>query len=300
MHRTSGPVILFLGAHPIKLGLSRYLIDLINRRLVTHVATNGAGVIHDFELALVGGTSEDVPRWLSAGQFGLWQETSRLNDIIAEGARRKEGLGEAVGRTIEEDRYPHRDLSIAAACYRTGIPFTSHVTIGADIIHGHPNCDGAALGATSHRDFLIFARSVQGLEGGVYLNVGSAVTGPEVFLKALSMARNVAHQRGEKITDFTTAVFDLFPLPENWRDGTPGKDDPFYYNRGFKTVLVRAVADGGRSHYVQGDFGETIPALWHALVHGAGEGAAGAGGTPATPDGTATPTVTPEANKAAS
>jgi hypothetical protein len=268
-----------LGGHPIKLGLSRYLIDLVERRLVTHVATNGAGVVHDFELALVGGTSEDVPRWLSAGQFGLWQETSRLNDIISVAARRKEGLGEAVGRVIEEERFPHRALSIAAACWRVGIPLTCHVTVGADVIHGHPNCDGAALGATSHTDFLIFARSVQNLEGGVYLNVGSAVTGPEVFLKALSMARNVAHQRGERITDFTTAVFDLLPLPENWREGLPGKDDPFYYHRGLKTVLVRAVADGGRSHYIQGDHRQTIPALWHLLVNSTEQPPPSAGGT---------------------
>jgi hypothetical protein len=261
------PVVLFLGGHPIKLGLSRYLIDLVDRGLVTHLATNGAGIIHDFELALVGGTSEDVPRWLSAGQFGLWQETSRLNDIIAQAARRGEGLGEAVGRTIEEARFAHRDLSLAAACWRKGIPLTCHVTIGADIIHGHPNCDGAALGAASHTDFLIFARTIQDLEGGVYLNVGTAVTGPEMFLKALAMARNVAHQKGQHIRRFTTAVFDLVPLPANWRDGLPGKDDPLYYHRGFKTVLVRAVADGGQSYYIHGDHRDTIPTLWHLLVN---------------------------------
>ncbi|MFO0929407.1 MAG: hypothetical protein U0736_20660 [Gemmataceae bacterium] len=263
-----GPVVVFLGGHPIKLGLSRYLIDLVDRRLVTHLATNGAALIHDFELALVGGTSEDVPRWLAAGQFGLWQETSRLNDIIAQAARNGEGLGEAVGRVIEEERFPHRDLSIAAACWRNRIPLTCHVTIGADVIHAHPNCDGAALGQTSYTDFLIFARAVQNLEGGVFLNMGSAVTGPEVFLKALSMARNVAHQQGKQIRRFTTAVFDLVPLPANWRDGTPGKDDPLYYHRAFKTVLVRAVADGGQSFSVQGDFRDTLPAFWHLLVHG--------------------------------
>jgi hypothetical protein len=240
----------------------------VERQFVSHIATNGASLIHDFELALVGGTSEDVPRWLSAGQFGLWQETSRLNDIIAQAARNGEGLGEAVGRVIEEERFPHRDLSIAAACWRNRIPLTCHVTIGADIIHAHPNCDGAALGQTSYTDFLIFAGAIQDLEGGVFLNIGSAVTGPEVFLKALSMARNVAHQQGKSIRHFTTAVFDLAPLPANWRDGTPGKDDPLYYNRAFKTILVRAVADGGQSYYIQGDFRDTIPAFWHLLVHG--------------------------------
>ncbi len=139
-----------LGGHPIKLGLSRYIIDLIERGLITHVATNGAGIIHDFELALVGGTSEDVAHWINVGQFGLWQETSRLNDIISEAAKRNEGLGEAVGRVIEEEKFPHRDLSIAAAGWRCGVPVTCHVTIGGDIIHAHPNCNGAALGQTSY------------------------------------------------------------------------------------------------------------------------------------------------------
>ena len=259
-------VIVMLGGHPIKLGLSRFLIDLMERGFVTNVATNGAGIIHDFELALVGGTSEDVAKWIKVGQFGLWRETSRLNDILRDGAARGEGLGEAVGRVIEEERFPHRDLSIAAAGWRLGIPVTSHVTIGGDIIHAHPNCDGAALGATSFTDFLMFARSVQDLEGGVFLNVGSAVTGPEVYLKALSMARNVARQDGKELRHFTTAVFDLIPLPDNWREGTPSKDDPFYYYRPWKTILTRTVADGGQSFYFQGDHRQTIPTLWHEFV----------------------------------
>src|SRR5947209_9067897 len=251
--RRGRAVILMVGGHPIKLGLSRFLIDLVERRLVTHLATNGSGVIHDFELALAGGTSEDVARWLPVGQFGLWRETGRLNDVIREAARRGEGLGEAVGRTIEEERFPHRDLSLAAACWRVGVPLTCHVPVGADIIHAHPNCDGAALGQTSYTDFLIFARTIQDLQGGVFLNVGSAVTGPEVYLKALSMARNVARQEGKEIRHFTTAVFDLVLLPDNWREGTPSKDDALYYYRPWKTILVRTVADGGRSYYVRGD-----------------------------------------------
>jgi len=151
------PVIVLLGGHPIKLGLSRYLIDLMEQGWITHLATNGAGIIHDFELALVGGTSENVAKWIPQGQFGLWQETSRLNAIIQAGAQRGEGLGEAVGRTIVEERFPHADVSLCAAGWRLGIPVTSHVTIGGDIIHAHANCDGAALGATSYTDFLIFA-----------------------------------------------------------------------------------------------------------------------------------------------
>ena len=155
------PVILMMGAHPIKLGLSRYIIDLMRRGLVSHVATNGAGIIHDFELSLGAGTSENVPRWIQAGQFGLWQETSQLNDIIATGAQRGEGLGEAVGRFIVENGHARGDLSIAAAGWELGVPVTCHVSIGSDIIHSHANCDGAALGETSYRDFLIFAAAIR-------------------------------------------------------------------------------------------------------------------------------------------
>lgn len=278
------PVVLMMGAHPIKLGLSRFLINLIERGFVTHFATNGAGLIHDFELALVGGTSEDVSKWIPVGQFGLWQETASLNDVIREAASRGEGLGEAVGRVIWEgrevrderreletrrgnpSRFPHADLSLAAACWRAGIPCTCHVSVGSDIIHSLPNCDGAALGQTSYTDFLIFTRAIEQLEGGVYLNVGSAVTGPEVYLKALSMARNVARQEGREIRHFTTAVFDLVPLPENYREGTPSKSHPGYYYRPWKTILVRTVADGGTSYYFCGDHRQTIPTLWHELA----------------------------------
>lgn len=256
------PVIAFIGGHVIKQGMSRFLIDLIERRVITHLATNGAGIIHDFELALAGGTSEDVARYIRSGEFGLWGETGRLNDIIREARDRGEGIGEAVGRTIEQQSFPFRGVSVCAAGYRYGVPVTIHVTIGADIIHQHPNCDGGAWGEASYTDFLIFAESVRNLAGGVFLNIGSAVTGPEVYLKALSMSRNVAREHGESISDFTTAVFDLVPLPADWRNGTRPKDDPFYYFRPWKTILVRTVADGGRSVYICGDHRDTIPALW--------------------------------------
>ena len=264
--RQRRPVILMMGAHAIKLGLSRYLVDLIERGIVTHLATNGAGIIHDYELALGGGTSENVSKWIARGQFGLWNETSRLNDLVFQAANRGQGLGEAVGRAIEECELPFRELSIAAAGWRAGVPITSHVGIGADITHAHANCDGAALGAASYTDFLIFAHSISHLEGGVYLNVGSAVTGPEVYLKALSMARNVANQNGAKIDRFTTAVFDLVELPANFRSGPPAESHPQYYYRPWKTILVRTVADGGHSYYFSGDLSVTIPALWHSAV----------------------------------
>jgi hypothetical protein len=268
--RAGRPVVLMMGGHPIKLGLSRFLVDLIDRRIVTHLATNGAGIIHDFELSLGGGTSEDVPHWIQKGQFGLWSETSRLNELISAAAACGEGLGEAVGRVIEEERFPYRELSVCAAGWRAGVPVTSHVSVGSDIIHAHANCDGAALGAASYTDFLIFARAIEELEGGVYLNVGTAVTGPEVYLKALSMARNAARLLGRDIRLFTTAVFDLIELPETFRKGPPGKEHPQYYYRPWKTILVRTVADGGQSHYFCGDHRQTLPTLWQLAVSGLG------------------------------
>jgi hypothetical protein len=260
------PVVLMIGAHPIKLGLSRFLADLVERRLVTHLATNGAGMVHDFELALAGGTSEDVAKWIRVGQFGLWRETGLLNEAIREAASCGEGLGEGVGRYIEEHELPYRNLSVAAAGWRAGAPVTSHVNIGCDIIHSLANCDGAALGQASYTDFLILARSLMDLEGGVFLNVGSAVTGPEVYLKALSMVRNVARQEGRDIRRFTTAVFDLHDLPPDYRAAPPDKSHADYYYRPWKTILVRTVADGGESYYFAGDHRATLPTLWSRLV----------------------------------
>jgi hypothetical protein len=262
----SRPVILMMGAHPIKLGLSRFLMDLVERGIVTLLATNGAGLIHDFELAWFGGTTESVARYIRDGQFGLWQETGRLNDLASKAAKRGEGMGEIVGRTICEEGAPHVDLSLAAAAWRAGVPFTSHVGIGNDIIHPHANCDGAAWGRASYTDFLIFAHAISQLEGGVFLNVGTAVMGPEVYLKALSMARNVAAPEGREIRRFTTAVFDLADLPTDWRQGTPSKEHPQYYYRPWKTLLIRTVADGGTSYYFCGDHRQTIPTLWHETV----------------------------------
>lgn len=260
------PVVVFYGGHVIKLGLSRYLIDLVERGWFTHLATNGAGLIHDFELATVGGTSENVARWIRRGQFGLWSETSALNDIVSEGAALDEGLGEAVGRRLVESAPPFADVSVAAAAYRHGVPLTVHVTVGADIVHAHPNCHGAAVGACSHQDFLILTASIAGLDGGMFVNMGSAVTGPEVYLKALSMARNVAHRHGGAIRDITTAVLDLVELPTDWRNGPAPKSDPAYYYRPWKTILLRTVADGGASFYLRGDHSVTLPTIWARLA----------------------------------
>jgi hypothetical protein len=263
--QAGAPVILMMGAHVVKRGLSRFVIDLMERQVITHVAMNGAGAIHDFELALVGATTESVARYITEGQFGLWQETGRINDAALLGAREGLGLGEAVGRMIDEERPPHRAISILAAGYRLRLPVTVHVGIGQDIIHEHPNCDGAALGATSYRDFLIFTEAVTHLQGGVLLNIGTAVMGPEVYLKALAMARNLAHQEGRHINRFTTAVFDLAELGGDTHHEVP-KSDARYYFRPYKTILVRTVQDGGESFYVQGDHQATVLNLYHRVI----------------------------------
>jgi len=255
-----GARILMMGAHLLRAGVNRHLIDLMERGLLTHIAMNGAGAIHDYELARIGATTESVERYIRTGEFGLWRETGELNDWIAQAAREGLGLGENVGRRIEESDYPHRTLSVFAAAWRLSVPVTVHVGIGYDILHEHPNCDGAALGAASYRDFLIFANAVEHLEGGVLLSFGSAIMGPEVYLKALAMARNI-----RTVAKFSTAVFDLTPIYGDFRRELP-KSDPGYYFRPHKTMLVRTVKDGGESFYFCGDHRATLPALWRLLA----------------------------------
>ncbi len=259
--------ILMMGAHVIKMGVSRHVIDLLEKGVLTHIAVNGASAIHDYELARIGATTESVAHYIRDGEFGLWEETGLLNDWAAEAARLELGFGENVGRRITESDYPYKDLSIFAAAYRMSIPVTVHVGIGYDIIHEHPNCDGAALGASSYRDFLIFTRAVEALEGGVMLNFGSAIMGPEVYLKALSMARNIARREDREIRDFTTAVFDLVPIEGDYHKELP-KTDPGYYFRPHKTILVRTVADGGKSYYLCGDHRRALPAFHAAILGG--------------------------------
>jgi len=263
--RRPGEVILMLGAHVVKQGLSRHVIDLLERGMITHVGMNGAVPIHDLELALVGATTESVARYITEGQFGLWSETGGLNEAARQAHEEGIGFGQAIGRMLCAGEFPHKDVSILAAAYRLGVPATVHVGIGYDIVHEHPNCDGAALGAASYRDFLIIAQTITRLEGGVLLNYGTAVMGPEVYLKALAMARNVARQQGREIRHFTTAVFDLVDLPQDFSHEAP-KDDPQYYYRPWKTILVRTVADGGESFYIKGDHRETLPALRRLIL----------------------------------
>jgi hypothetical protein len=258
-------VILLMGAHVIRAGVNRQIIDLMKRGCITHIGMNGAGPIHDFELARIGATTESVAKYISSGEFGLWHETGELNDIIHAGANEGLGLGESIGRQIDKSDYPHKELSVLGNAYGLGVPVTVHVGVGYDIIHEHPNCDGAALGEASYRDFLILCKSVQNLEGGVMLCYGSAVMGPEVYLKALSMSRNVAHQRGDKICDFTTAAFDLIEIKGDYHQQAD-KSNPQYYYRPWKTLLVRTVADGGESFYLAGDHRLTLPALRKQII----------------------------------
>ncbi len=259
-------VMILMGAHVIRSGVNRFLIDLMQKGYISLIGANGACTIHDMEFAMIGKTTESVARYIQEGQFGLWRETGRVNDAAVYASENGYGLGEAVGKMIHENplEFPFRKTSLFAAGYQLGIPITVHVGIGQDIVHEHPNFDGAAVGEASYRDFLTLAHFVENLEGGVMLNIGTAVMGPEVYLKALSMARNVAHQEGREIKHFTTAVFDRVDLGEDPHTEAP-KSNAIYYFRPYKTVLVRTVADGGESHYIRGDHRETITNL-HRII----------------------------------
>ncbi len=243
------PAIWGMGAHVLKVGLSPVVIDLMERGFVTALALNGAGVVHDFELAVAGRTSEDVAAGLGSGSFGMARETGEeVNRAIVEGDRDGLGLGAAVGRYLSERRPKPRHLgaSVLAAAWRLGIPATVHVAIGTDIVHLHPACDPAALGRASHLDFRIFAAQVARLGGGgVYLNVGSAVVLPEVFLKAVTLARNLGH----RLSDFATANLDFI---QGYRPGV--------------NVVERPVAGCGRGYRLTGSHELVVPLLAAALV----------------------------------
>lgn len=243
--RAGGTILLGMGAHPVKVGLSPLIIDWIERGVLAGVAMNGAGIIHDFELALVGHTSEDVADQLADGSFGMSEETGVfLNQAAREGAADGIGLGQAVGRKVVAERLPRAALSIAAAGARHGVPVTVHVALGTDIVHMHPSADGAAIGETSLRDFRILAEQVAGLEGGAFLNLGSAVILPEVFLKALNLARNV----GRHVVDVLTLDMD--------------------FNRHYRplaNVVTRPTQLGGRGIHLTGHHEIMFPLLCAAL-----------------------------------
>ena len=247
-HRKRRPVIAMLGAHVIKCGLTPLLNDLIRRRVITAIAMNGAGIIHDFELAFVGKTSEDVASAIEDGSFGMARETAEyLNRAAKDGARRGRGLGESVGRMIADSDWPYQELSLLATAVQHDCPATIHVAIGTDIIHQHPSCDGAALGKTSLTDFRRLTQVVAALEGGVVLNLGSAVLLPEVFLKAVSVARNLGH----RVRNFTAANLDMLR-----------------HYRPITNVLTRPLSLGGRGIQITGHHELLIPLLHAALIEG--------------------------------
>jgi translation initiation factor 1 (eIF-1/SUI1) len=241
------PVIFMMGAHVIKCGLSPIIIDLMKRNIITTVLLNGAGSIHDFEIAINGSTSEDVEKNLNNGSFGMAEETGRIiNNAIKEGVNEGCGIGESIGRKILDLKAPFLRYSILAEGYRLKIPVLVSIAIGTDIIHQHPNANGFALGEGSFIDFKIFANEVSKLgNGGVVLNIGSAVILPEVFLKALSIARNL----GYKVFNFTTANFDMIQ-----------------HYRPVVNVLKRPIRMGGRSYAIIGHHEIMIPLLYSAII----------------------------------
>ncbi len=249
--RSLGKSIIWgLGGHVVKTGLAPIIIALMQRGLVTAIAANGSVLVHDAEIALVGSTSEDVDATLGAGAFGGAEETGQLlNEAARDGARDSIGLGEAMGRALLALAPQHAGYSLLCAAYAGRVPFTAHVTIGADIAHFHPQADGASLGATTHTDFRLLAELVRRLDGGgVYLNIGSAVVLPEIFLKAVTLIRNLGHP----LTDFTTANFDFI---QSYRPLT--------------NVVRRPVADGaGRGYAITGHHELTIPLLAAELLCG--------------------------------
>ncbi len=239
-------VVWGLGAHVIKTGLGPVIVDLMERGFVSALATNGAGVIHDFEIALSGATSEDVDEALGPGRFGMAEETGRLlNAAINDGVTAGLGLGQGVGKRLREMKPQHESLSILAAAARLEIPVTVHVAIGTDIIHMHPAASGAALGEGSLRDFRYFVSNVARLAGGVFLNCGSAVVLPEVFLKAVALARN----RGTSLDGLTTVNLDFTRL---YRPQT--------------NVVSRPVAGIGKGYSLVGHHEIMIPLLAAALT----------------------------------
>lgn len=245
-HEQQRPILLGMGAHVIKVGLNPILIDLMRRRIITAVALNGAGIIHDTEIAMVGRTSEEVADVLGAGAFGAAKETGEvLNGAIIDGARRGIGIGQAVGEMLLANGFPHNDQSLLAMAAHLKIPVTVHVAMGTDIIHIHPSVDGAAIGQAGHHDFRVFCRLVSELEGGVYLNVGSAVLLPEVFLKALTVVRNLGHQ----VKQFTTANFDFI---RHYRPAT--------------NVVHRPTLEGGKGFNFTGHHELLLPLLAAAIL----------------------------------
>jgi hypothetical protein len=241
-------IILAMGAHAIKVGLNPIILDLLNRRILSGIAMNGAGIIHDAEVAMVGCTSEDVAEQIGTGKFGMAEETGMLlNTAISEGAKQGLGIGRSVGAMLIRENFPYNRYSLLARAFELDIPVTVHVAIGTDIIHFHPNVDGASIGKASHLDFRIFARLVSTLEEGVFINLGSAVILPEVFLKALTLVRNLGYQA----RDFTTVNMDFIR-----------------HYRPMTNVVHRPTLDGGKGYNLVGHHEIMFPLLAAAVLEG--------------------------------
>src|SRR3989304_4290688 len=240
-HSSKRTVAIGIGAHVIKVGLSPVIIDLMEMGIINAVAMNGACIVHDFEIAYAGMTSEDVDAEIGKGSFGMAKETGELlNSAIKKGVKKGWGIGKSVGEFINNSKYPHKDLSILAAGARLNIPVTVHVALGTDIIHIHPQMDGKATGEGSLRDFKLFAGVVSTLEGGIYLNIGSAVLLPEVFLKALTLVRNL----GYKVKNFTTVNMDFIQ-----------------HYRSLTNVVRRPTKEGGKGYTLTGHHEIMVPLL---------------------------------------
>ena len=244
-------IILAMGAHAIKVGLNPIILDLLNRRILSSIAMNGAGIIHDAEVAMVGCTSEDVAEQIGTGKFGMAEETGKLlNSAISEGAKQGLGIGRSVGAMLIRENFPYNRYSLLARAFELDIPVTVHVAIGTDIIHFHPNVDGASIGKASHLDFRLFARLVSTLEEGVFINLGSAVILPEVFLKALTLVRNL----GYPARDFTTVNMDFIR-----------------HYRPMTNVVHRPTLDGGKGFNLVGHHEIMFPLLAAAVIEGLNE-----------------------------
>jgi hypothetical protein len=239
------PVMLGMGAHAIKVGLNPVIIDLMERGIITSLSLNGAGIIHDFELALIGRTSEDVDKEILTGAFGMAEETGSMLNQAIKSAGPDEGLGAAVGRMIHDGDFPYKGKSLLAAGRRLDIPVTVHVAIGTDIIHMHPSFDGRATGELAQRDFLTFCSLVSDIEGGVYINLGSAVLLPEIFLKAVTLCRNLGHS----LHHFTTVNMDFV---QHYRPNA--------------NVVRRPTQGGGRGFALTGHHEIMLPLLAAAII----------------------------------
>lgn len=265
--RNGHEVIVSIGAHVIKSGLSRYLIALAKDGWITHLSANGACSIHDFELAMLGGTSEDVPTAIEDGSFGMWEETLlHMNRALNEGAAKGWGYGQSLAEYVNAhpELFPYKEDCVFWNLWQCDIPATYHIALGTDIIHQSPTCDMANIGFCSGVDFKRYCYSISQMDNGVFLNFGSAVIGAEVFLKALSIARNL----GNPTFHITTANFDLRDLGDFRKK--IGYEDPDYYYRPRKNIVNRPVSRGGWGWHFVGDHAVTLPTLYKKLT-GAGK-----------------------------